>query len=77
MAAAEVAKVLEAQNTEVERVISVVCAEVNAGLDLITTGMTQVRKGLTELGKVNGVQGQAQTMISDLQERLDAAIADQ
>lgn len=76
VAAAEVAKVLEAQNTEVERVISVVCAEVNAGLDLITTGMTQVRKGLTELGKVNGVQGQAQTMISDLQERLDAAIAD-
>ena len=77
VAAAEVAKVLDAQNTEVERVIGVVCRDVNAGLELIGSGMKQVQKGLTELGKVNGVQGQAQRMISDLQERLDTAIADQ
>ena len=77
VAAAEVAKVLDAQNTEVERVIGVVCRDVNAGLELIGSGMKQVQQGLTEIGKVNGVQGQAQRMISDLQERLDTAIADQ
>ena len=74
VAAAEVAKVLDAQNTEVERVIGVVCRDVNAGLELIGSGMKQVQKGLTELGKVNGVQGQAHKMINDLQERLDAAL---
>jgi len=78
VAAVEVAKVLDAQNTEVERVISVVCSEVNAGLELMSAGMKQVQQGLTELGKVNGVQTQARKMINDLQERLDAALlADQ
>ena len=78
VAAAEVAKVLDAQNTEVERVIGVVCRDVNAGLELIGSGMKQVQQGLTEIGKVNGVQTQARKMINDLQERLDAALlADQ
>ena len=78
LAAAEVAKVLDAQNTEVERVIGVVCRDVNAGLELIGTGIKQVQHGLTEIGKVNGVQTQARKMINDLQERLDAALlADQ
>ena len=78
VAATEVAKVLDAQNTEVERVIGVVCRDVNAGLELIGTGIKQVQRGLTEIGNVNGVQTQARKMINDLQERLDAALlADQ